>query len=756
MPHPRQQARLARLVAASRSGKRDSLSPNKSVDNTKEEEKGAGGEKGPTLVQQVAQHKRQLVSEGRAEELTREHTAVEKQIISGLGRLAPLVSVQDAARTAKNKTQKSGKRRRSRSDRGHRDRSRSGSRERELYSLSSGSDDEEKRTRRGDSASRSRQSRRKRRYSSGGSSSSGSGSSGGESDDGGPGWRATNATSWQPPGYLDPLELNPADVQARRDFVAEAERVRKHLALDVLWEGKMGNFAPKANAKAEEGPSDGGAAAVAVVDTRDRYERMPFGDIPSPPIVSFEEMRLPHAIRAYLAGEGILEPTPVQAQCLPVALTGRDCIGVATTGSGKTMVFTLPAVMRAMEEELKEPLRRGDGPICIIMSPSRELAKQTFEIARQLCDSLTRGTVDSGEANNRNNQRDRKPLLEFQQVDESPPLPELNVALCTGGISLSEQREQLLRPNGVHIVVATPGRLVDLLNKQIVELSRTKLLAMDEADRLVDPEGHEEEVRAILNFFAGPRQMLLFSATMPKGIQAFARSALVSPVEVNASGRAGAAALTVFQEIYYVDKDRKMDALLEALQKTPPPVVCFCENKQDVDDIHEFLLRKGVDVASVHGGREQVDRHAAIDAFRGGRKTVLVATDVASKGLDFQGIQHVINYDLPKEIESYVHRIGRTGRRGNAGVATTFICKRDLQDNPAVLLDLRGVIQECKQRMPPVLEHAEELMGIKVDTSRAGEECPVCSGLGHRIEDCPKVQNATRGGASGDVRGEEA
>ncbi|KAG9490778.1 hypothetical protein GDO78_006225 [Eleutherodactylus coqui] len=249
--------------------------------------------------------------------------------------------------------------------------------------------------------------------------------------------------------------------------------------------------------------------------------------------------------------------------------------------------------------------------------------------------------------------------------------PTLRTALCIGGMSVKEQMETIKQ--GVHMMVATPGRLMDLLQKKMVSLDICRYLALDEADRMIDM-GFEEDIRTIFSYFKGQRQTLLFSATMPKKIQNFAKSALVKPITINV-GRAGAASLDVIQEVEYVKEEAKMVYLLECLQKTPPPVLIFAEKKADVDAIHEYLLLKGVEAVAIHGGKDQEERTKAIEAFREGKKDVLVATDVASKGLDFPAIQHVINYDMPEEIENYVHRIGRTGRSGNTGIATTFINK---------------------------------------------------------------------------------
>lgn len=247
--------------------------------------------------------------------------------------------------------------------------------------------------------------------------------------------------------------------------------------------------------------------------------------------------------------------------------------------------------------------------------------------------------------------------------------------------------------------------------------------------------GFEEDVRTIFSYFSGQRQTLLFSATMPKKIQNFARSALVKPVTVNV-GRAGAASMNVTQEVEYVKQEAKIVHILDSLQKTEPPVLIFAEKKQDVDAIHEYLLLKGVDAVAIHGGKDQEERTRAVEAFRARKKDVLVATDVASKGLDFENIQHVINFDMPDDIENYVHRIGRTGRSSQKGRATTFI-NRSVE--LPVLLDLKHLLLEAKQKLPDFLAQLES------DTEKylvLGDErgCSYCGGLGHRITDCPKLE----------------
>lgn len=244
---------------------------------------------------------------------------------------------------------------------------------------------------------------------------------------------------------------------------------------------------------------------------------------------------------------------------------------------------------------------------------------------------------------------------------------------------------------------------------------------------------------------------------MPKKIQNFAKSALVKPVTVNV-GRAGAASVNITQEVEYVKPESRIPHLLQSLQKTPPPVLIFAEKKSDVDAIHEYLLMKGVEAVSIHGSKEQEERTWAIDKFKSGEKDVLVATDVASKGLDFPDIQHVINFDMPEDIENYVHRIGRTGRRGQTGFSTTFI-NRSIEE--AILLDLKHLLIEAKQKVPEFLQNLGGEIPIDVDTGenflqifdkysffnliksfKITEEagCTYCGGLGHRITNCPKLE----------------
>lgn len=436
---------------------------------------------------------------------------------------------------------------------------------------------------------------------------------------------------------------------------------------------------------------------------RKRLRILVEGDDVAPPIRSVREMKFPKGILNGLSAKGIKKPTPIQVQGIPAVLSGRDLIGIAFTGSGKTLVFVLPIIMFALEQEYRLPFERNEGPYGLIICPSRELAKQTFDI-----------------------------IMHYSKHLQQCGMPEIRACLAIGGLPVSSAMEVIQR--GVHIMVATPGRLMDMLEKKMATLDICRYLCMDEADRMIDM-GFEEDVRTIFSFFRGQRQTLLFSATMPKKIQNFARSALVKPVTINV-GRAGAASMNVTQEVEYVKQEAKVVHLLDCLQKTAPPVLIFAEKKQDVDCIHEYLLLKGVEAVAIHGGKDQEERSRAVEAYRESKKDVLVATDVASKGLDFPNVQHVINYDMPDDVENYVHRIGRTGRSNTKGLATTFINKTAEQ---SVLLDLKHLLIEAKQKVP---EFLNELCPEPENYLDLGDShgCSYCGGLGHRITECPKLE----------------
>ena len=420
------------------------------------------------------------------------------------------------------------------------------------------------------------------------------------------------------------------------------------------------------------------------------------------PIHNFPDMRFPMPILKGLIKKGIEHPTSIQMLAIPSILLGRDLIAISFTGTGKSLAFILPSIMLALEEENKMPIIENEGPFVILLVPSRELAIQIYESINHFIKYMLR-------------------------YNNNHPL--IRVTLCIGGIDIKYQMQDIR--SGCHIVVGTPGRLSDLMDKKKLDPSMCKLLVIDEADRLLD-QGFDLEIKKVLEKINKPKQTLIFSSTMPKKIQEFAKICLFKPIVINV-GRAGSANLNVIQEIEYVKDESKLMKILDTLQKTPPPVLIFCENKNDVDEIHEYLLLKGVDVCSMHGDKDQEERNQSVREFRAGLKDILVATDIVSKGLDFPNIEHVINYDMPKEIENYVLRIGRTGRLGNLGMATTFINKN--QDE-AILLDLKHLLAESGQFIPNFINSIHE-----EDPSLAKQECTFCGGLGHKLNQCHKLEN---------------
>ncbi|KAL9654507.1 hypothetical protein ABK040_010527 [Willaertia magna] len=435
-----------------------------------------------------------------------------------------------------------------------------------------------------------------------------------------------------------------------------------------------------------------------------------------PPILTFEHFKFPKPIINYLKNKkNITYPTPIQIQGISCILKGRDVLGMAFTGSGKTLVFSLPLIMYVYMEELKMKLVRGEGPLGLIICPSRELAKQTFDLINELCNELF----------------DVK----------------LNNLLCIGGEVVTNQsssRDNTLRDNykmkgnnkgPFHICVATPGRLLGMLKDKQISIDMCRYICLDEADKLIDL-GFENEIRSIFEYFKTPifRQKVLFSATMPEKIQLFIKTFLINPIIIKV-GKVGTTNINVEHHVEYVPEQEKMVHLLEVLQKTSPPVLIFSQNKTEVDTITEYLLLKGIEAISIHSSKTQKEREYAIECFKKGEKDVLVATDLISKGIDFPNIQHVINFDMPREIENYIHRIGRTGRSNKCGLATTFINRSSNQSSSEqVLLDLKYLLKEAKQKIPSILESIyDPYEGLNEKI-----ECGYCQGRGHRITECPK------------------
>ncbi|CAD5221535.1 unnamed protein product [Bursaphelenchus okinawaensis] len=330
------------------------------------------------------------------------------------------------------------------------------------------------------------------------------------------------------------------------------------------------------------------------------------------------------------------KPTSIQAQAVPAILSGRDVIGIAKTGSGKTLAFLLPMFRHILDQE---PLDEMDGPIGIVLSPTRELAMQTYKEARKFATPLG-----------------------------------LRVVCVYGGVGISDQIADLKK--GAEIIVCTPGRMIDMLAAnagKVTNLRRVTYLVMDEADRMFDM-GFEPQVMKIVNNIRPDRQTVLFSATFPKRMEGLARKILKLPVEIQVGGKSIVCA-DVNQHALVVDEHVKLLKLLELLGQYYElgSVLVFVEKQEKADEVVVELMRSGYNCAPLHGGIDQFDRDSRIIDFKSGRLKVLVATSVAARGLDVKDLILVVNYDCPNHYEDYVHRVGRTGRAGNQGYAYTFI-----------------------------------------------------------------------------------
>lgn len=368
---------------------------------------------------------------------------------------------------------------------------------------------------------------------------------------------------------------------------------------------------------------------------------------PAPaPIESFTDMCLHPSIMKDIAYHEYTRPTSIQAQAMPIALSGRDLLGCAETGSGKTAAFTIPMIQHCLAQS---PIRRS-GPLALVLAPTRELAQQI-----------------------------EKEVKAFSRSLES-----LKTAIVVGGTNIEKQRSELRA--GVEIAVATPGRFIDHLQQGNTSLSRISFVVLDEADRMLDM-GFEPQIREVMRNLPEKHQTLLFSATMPVEIEALAKEYLASPVQVKV-GKVSSPTTNVSQTLVKISENEKIDRLLDLLVEEAsqaekcghpfPLTIVFVERKTRCDEVAEALVAQGLSAVSLHGGRSQSEREAALHDFRNSSTNILVATDVASRGLDVTGVSHVINLDLPKTMEDYVHRIGRTGRAGSTGLATSFYTDRDM------------------------------------------------------------------------------
>ncbi len=353
-----------------------------------------------------------------------------------------------------------------------------------------------------------------------------------------------------------------------------------------------------------------------------------------PQDTAFTKLGLNDAVAFAVAEMGYNDPTPIQAQAVPVVLAGKDVIGSAQTGTGKTAAFALPIIHRLGAHARKTR--------CLVLEPTRELALQVEEA-----------------------------------IQKYAKFTDITVTVVYGGVGYGKQREDLER--GVDVIAATPGRLLDHLEQGTASLADVEILVLDEVDRMLDM-GFLPDVRRIIEKCPRARQTLFFSATMPPELAQLAGWALREPTEIKI-GRTRSAAETVAHAFYPVVASQKFDLLIELLKRTDfKSVIIFTRTKIGADRIAHRLQREQHTVGVIHSDRSQRERVEALQGFKDGTFEVLVATDIAARGLDIAGVSHVVNYDVPENAEDYVHRIGRTGRAQSTGDAYTLVTEEDVRD----------------------------------------------------------------------------
>jgi ATP-dependent RNA helicase RhlE len=348
--------------------------------------------------------------------------------------------------------------------------------------------------------------------------------------------------------------------------------------------------------------------------------------------MSFEKLELIEPIRNALKAEGYTKPTPIQEQSIPIVLSRRDLLGCAQTGTGKTAAFAIPILQILHQDEL---YKKGPAGIkSLILTPTRELAIQIGESFAAYGKFLR-----------------------------------LRHAVIFGGVSQKAQTDALRA--GVDILIATPGRLLDLIDQRYVQLQHLKLFVLDEADRMLDM-GFIHDVKKVISKLPAKRQTLFFSATMPAEIQKLANTILVNPAKVEVTP-VSSTAEKIEQAVYFVEKNDKKKLLIHLLREKPiVSALVFTRTKHGADRVAKDLSKAGIQALAIHGNKSQNARQNALTAFKSGKLRVLVATDIAARGIDVDELSHVINYEIPNVPETYVHRIGRTGRAGASGVAYSF------------------------------------------------------------------------------------
>jgi ATP-dependent RNA helicase RhlE len=396
--------------------------------------------------------------------------------------------------------------------------------------------------------------------------------------------------------------------------------------------------------------------------------------------MNFKELKLISPILKAVADEGYKRPSPIQAQAIPLLLAGRDLLGCAQTGTGKTAAFAMPILQLLCE-------RRAKGAAshvlrALILTPTRELALQVAQSFR-----------DYGRYTG------------------------LKTTAIFGGVGQTPQVEALR--GGVDILVATPGRLLDLLGQNLCGLGNITMFVLDEADRMLDM-GFIHDVKRVIGKLPKERQTLLFSATMPQEISALAASILRDPATVSVTPES-ITVDAIEQSLYFVDKANKAKLLLHLLEDNSIfSALVFSRTKHGADKLSRILKKAGVPVGAIHGDKSQGARQNALASFKANKTRVLVATDIAARGIDIDQLSHVINYDLPNEPETYVHRIGRTGRAGFSGVALSF-CSIDEKGYLEEIQKLTGVeIPEIEDHPYPMQVFEPTKPPPKPQTPRAG------------------------------------
>jgi ATP-dependent RNA helicase RhlE len=367
---------------------------------------------------------------------------------------------------------------------------------------------------------------------------------------------------------------------------------------------------------------------------------------------TFAELDLPEPIQRALAEENYQIPTPIQAQTIPAAIEGRDVLGCAQTGTGKTAAFALPILDYLYHQNRKA---RKHHPNALILAPTRELAIQ-------IGDSF-------------------KTYGRYAQLKQT---------LVYGGVGQGNQVKAM--EHGVHILIATPGRLLDLMNQGVIKLSQLEIFVLDEADRMMDM-GFLPDLKRIISQLPEKRQSLFFSATIAPNIVELSKKLLYKPISVNVTPKSRSVD-RIEQRVLFVEKSKKQKTLEYLLDDHDVGrAIVFTRTKRMANTVSTRLGKAGIKAAAIHGNKSQNARQRALDAFRKNHLKVLVATDVAARGIDIDGVTHVFNYDLPNEPESYVHRIGRTGRAGAEGMAISF-CTADDRG------DLKAIEKLIEQKVP--------------------------------------------------------